>query len=227
MRKTELYFDSISDEFLSRMNAFDVESRLAWFDRELSAHGARGATLVDVGAGLGQFSLVGQRHGTRAVPVDIAPRLVQRLRASFPSATLASATALPFDTASIDLVVSSECIEHTTDPAQAIREMMRILKPDGCLFLTTPNLVWRWSIGVAELLRLRQFEGLENWLSRGAVRRAIIASGGDITATAGLHLLPFQLTPLLPVIRAINQHGQWLQPLMINQCWVARKRPAP
>jgi len=27
-----------------------------------------------------------------------------------------------------------------------------------------------------------------------------------------------------PVIRLINDRGQWLKPLMINQCWIARKR---
>jgi hypothetical protein len=32
------------------------------------------------------------------------------------------------------------------------------------------------------------------------------------------------LTPLLPMIRAINRRGQRLKPLMINQCWIARKR---
>ena len=131
---------------------------------------------------------------------------------------------LPFETGSVDFVVSSECIEHTRDPRQAVREMLRVLRPGGVLFLTTPNLLWRWSVGLAELLRIRRFEGIENWLSRPALRRAIVESGGEIIGTAGLHILPFQLTPLLPVIRLVNERGQWLKPLMINQCWIAQKR---
>jgi hypothetical protein len=102
--------------------------------------------------------------------------------------------------------------------------MVRVLRPGGFLFLTTPNLVWRWSVAVAEGLAIRRFEGIENWLSRRAVRLAIEKAGGDIVGTAGLHILPFQLTPLLPVIRWVNEHGQWLKPLMINQCWIATKR---
>ena len=104
--------------------------------------------------------------------------------------------------------------------------MLRVLRPGGILFLTTPNLVWRWSVGLAEILRVRRFEGIENWLSRPAVRRTIVEAGGDIISTSGLHILPFQLTPLLPIIRLINEQGQWLKPLMINQCWIARKRPS-
>jgi len=224
MRKTEPFFDSIADDFLERMNQFDQQARVDWFDNALSGHAASDSTMVDVGAGLGHFSSVGQRHMAAVVPVDIAPKLVRRLRSSFPAATIASATSLPFETASVDFVVSSECIEHTMDPRQAVREMLRILRPGGVLFLTTPNLLWRWSVGLAEFLHIRRFEGIENWLSRSAVRRAIIDNGGEIISTSGLHILPFQLTPLLPVIRLVNERGQWLKPLMINQCWIAMKR---
>jgi 2-polyprenyl-6-hydroxyphenyl methylase/3-demethylubiquinone-9 3-methyltransferase len=224
MRKTELFFDSIADDFLERMNPFDQEARVSWFDRALSARHVARSTIVDVGAGLGHFSSVAERHAAVVVPLDIAPKLVRRLRDRFPAALVASATALPFATGSVDFVVSSECIEHTRDPRKAVREMLRVLRPGGVLFLTTPNLLWRWSVGLAELLRIRRFEGIENWLSRPALHRTIVASGGEIIGTSGLHILPFQLTPLLPVIRLINDRGQWLKPLMINQCWIARKR---
>ena len=225
MRKTELFFDSIADDFLQRMNQFDQQARVDWFRRAVSAYPVARSTMIDVGAGLGHFSDVGADHSAEVVPLDIAPRLVSRLRSRFPAATVASATNLPFETGSVDYVVSSECIEHTFDPRQAVREMMRVLRPGGVLFLTTPNLVWRWSVSLAELLRVRRFEGIENWLSRPALRRTIVESNGEIVSTAGLHILPFQLTPLLPVIRFVNERGQWLKPLMINQCWIARKRP--
>jgi 2-polyprenyl-6-hydroxyphenyl methylase/3-demethylubiquinone-9 3-methyltransferase len=224
MRKTELFFDSIADEFSARMNKFELQARMDWFERALSTQQVAGSTIVDVGAGLGHFSSVGGRHAAAVVPVDIAPRLVGRLRETFPAAVLASATELPFATRSVDFVVSSECIEHTRDPRKAVREMLRVLRPGGVLFLTTPNLLWRWSVSLAELLGIRRFEGIENWLSRSALRRTIVESGGEIIGTAGLHILPFQVTPLLPVIRLINDRGQWLKPLMINQCWIARKR---
>ncbi len=41
--------------------------------------------------------------------------------------------------ASFDTVISCETIEHVPDPALAVRELARVLKPGGRLFLTTPN----------------------------------------------------------------------------------------
>ncbi len=46
----------------------------------------------------------------------------------------------PFDEASFDIVLFCEIIEHLLmDPAKVLREIRRILKPNGQLILTTPN----------------------------------------------------------------------------------------
>jgi SAM-dependent methyltransferase len=49
------------------------------------------------------------------------------------------AQSLPFADGSFDLVVSCETIEHLPDASSAIREMYRVTRPGGKLFLTTPN----------------------------------------------------------------------------------------
>ncbi len=49
------------------------------------------------------------------------------------------AQALPFADESFDIVVSCETIEHVPDVASALREMWRVARRGGKLFLTTPN----------------------------------------------------------------------------------------
>src|SRR4029077_8911652 len=46
---------------------------------------------------------------------------------------------LPFADASFDIVISCETIEHVPDAQGALNEMYRVARPDGRLFLTTPN----------------------------------------------------------------------------------------
>lgn len=46
---------------------------------------------------------------------------------------------LPFDDGSVDILVSSEVVEHLLDPRPAITEMLRVLKPGGYALVTTPN----------------------------------------------------------------------------------------
>ena len=46
---------------------------------------------------------------------------------------------LPYPDAAFDLVVSMDVIEHVVDPVPWTREALRVLRPHGVLFLTTPN----------------------------------------------------------------------------------------
>lgn len=51
----------------------------------------------------------------------------------------AQAEYLPFRSEVFDAVVSCETIEHVPDAHAALREMYRVTRPGGRLFLTTPN----------------------------------------------------------------------------------------
>lgn len=48
---------------------------------------------------------------------------------------------IPVADASADLVISGQCIEHCRNPFRLVAEAVRILKPNGMMFLTAPA-VW-------------------------------------------------------------------------------------
>jgi 2-polyprenyl-3-methyl-5-hydroxy-6-metoxy-1,4-benzoquinol methylase len=55
------------------------------------------------------------------------------------SDVIASSGALPYGEGRFHAVVSMDVIEHVVDPLPWVREALRVLEPDGLLFLTTPN----------------------------------------------------------------------------------------
>ena len=218
----ELYYDSIADDFESWMNDYDLATRLAWFGTQIRALDPSECLVLDVGSGLGHFSRLIDSSGGQPVALDIAEGLLRRTSPG--CRVCASALRLPFADGSLPGVISSECIEHTPDPLAAIDELLRVVEPGGWAVISCPNKAWRWSVRPAAALGVRNFGGIENWPKRRDVRRAITAAGGEIVVDEGLYLLPFQIRPLQPLIGWINRHGQALRGLMINQCWVARKR---
>lgn len=52
---------------------------------------------------------------------------------------VADITRLPHADGTFETILSCETVEHVPDPERAFRELARVLKPGGRLFLTTPN----------------------------------------------------------------------------------------
>lgn len=57
-------------------------------------------------------------------------------------------TSLPIRSASVDVVIMSEVIEHLVDTDSAVEEAHRVLKPGGSLLLSTPNLAAWYNRGL-------------------------------------------------------------------------------
>jgi ubiquinone/menaquinone biosynthesis C-methylase UbiE len=221
----QYFYDTIADSFDAIMNPYDLQQRLQVVCHELlDADECRGRRVLDVGCGTGWFSRELERGGGRVVALDIGVKLLEKVAQKCGAARVAGdACLLAFADNSFDIVVSSECIEHTLDPRQALAEMSRVLKPGGLLVVTVPNSLWRWAEVVARVLRLRPYEGLENWLWRSELVDALERAGMTVERTRGVHLFP----PILPwtwaLLRRIDRAGGRLGPVMVNLAARARK----
>lgn len=46
---------------------------------------------------------------------------------------------IPFEDNFFDVIISLELLEHVEDPIEVLKEIKRVLKPGGCLIMSTPN----------------------------------------------------------------------------------------
>ncbi len=100
----------------------------------------RGDRVLDVGTGSGIVAIAAAQRGARATGVDPTPALLEKARENAAIANEdgiewqhGAAERLPFPDASFDAVVSQFAHMFATDPAAAAAEMLRVLKPGGCL----------------------------------------------------------------------------------------------
>ncbi len=129
-----------------------------WLRNDL--HLAPGKSVLDLGAGTGKFSLRLLATGAKVIAVEPAPAMLQELRREFPvvEAREGIAEAIPCPTASMDVVICAQAF-HWFANAQAVREINRVLKPDGML-----GLIWNvrnecvgWVAALTQLIK--PFEG--------------------------------------------------------------------
>lgn len=220
------FYDSIASDFDVIMNHYDLRRRLeVIFDQLLAGKNLEGRRLLDAGCGTGYFSQRALTTGARVTSVDIGVNLLKEARKKGAAQPVASdITNLSFADESFDVVVSSECIEHTPSPETAVAELVRVLRPGGILVVTCPNRFWHWSCRLANALGIRPYCGLENWPSWSALRNWSRANGIEISEHIGLHLFPFVLKPTHGLLRFLDRAGNQLGPLYVNQCLIGVKR---
>ena len=221
----EMFYDTIAERFDAIMNHYDLRRRVETvFDVLLKAYDLRNLSLLDAGCGTGWFSAEACKRGANVTALDIGPRLLEQVRRKCNAKTVVGDVLnLRFPDATFDVVVSSECIEHTTDPRGAVRELLRVCKPGGLAVITCPNRRWHWACVVANRLRLRPYEGLENWPRWRELQAWIRETGAEILSARGIHLFPFQFPPLRPVLRMLDDIGDFIGPWCVNQAVLATK----
>jgi SAM-dependent methyltransferase len=119
---------------------------------------------------------------------------------------IADATAIPIDAQTVDIVFSSQVIEHVPNPQAMVNECFRLLKPGGVLILTGP---FYWPLheepydfhrftkyGFENLLKIAQFSSWD-----------IKPDGGDwaqIILSINLKMSHFILIPIRILLNLIG-----------------------
>ena len=122
-------FDAAADAY-ERGRPSYPEAALDW----LLPPGAR--RVLDLGAGTGKLTRQVAARGLDVVAVDPSEAMLDRLRLAVPGVTAlrGTAEAIPLPSGSVDVALVAQAW-HWVDPALAVPEVARVLKPGGRLGL--------------------------------------------------------------------------------------------
>ena len=214
-----------------------VEDRM-WYFRSLHGHfhrllrrrlGGGPCDLLDAGCGTGGMirRLESREPAWRITGIDRSPLACQLARGRCRAPIVeGSVTALPMGATSFDAILSADVLYELDEPAAALREFHRCVRPSGWVVINVPAYRWLWSyhdVAVhtkhrfvrAEVARLLNAAGFAvelntHWnalmLPLIAARRRLFARRGD---TSDVKLSP---APVETVLRGVMglEHA-WLR----------------
>lgn len=220
MQNRRTFYDRMAAEgdWDTWTNNYETQRRINLiFGELLSDIALHGKTLLDAGSGGGHFSAAAFQHGARVTSLDVGKNLLAQVAQRCGSErVMGSVLELPFAHDTFDVVMSTEVVEHTTAPLRALSEFARVLRPGGTLVVTTPGRLWQPVVRLASRLRLRPYQGYENFLWPHEAHQQLEAHRIEVDRFFGFNLLPLFNPRFAAFHRVGDRLGKRLTPLCVN-----------
>lgn len=113
------------------------ERRLQMIQR--AADGRLKGTILENGCGVGMYVEKLSAFGGTVTGLEFDFERAREAGVRSPHILNGAGEALPLPAAAFDLILSHEVIEHVQDDREAVREMVRVLKPGGRAVIFCPN----------------------------------------------------------------------------------------
>ncbi len=102
------------------------------------ANSLKNSNILDVGCGLGNYTKLFSVNNNKVTGIDILDYREKKLREYFKFIKY-DGRKMPFGDNKFDVVVNFDVIEHIKDDLNFMKEIRRVIKKDGKLFIATPN----------------------------------------------------------------------------------------
>lgn len=136
-------YDDLADQWWEPRGGFAM---LHWIAAARAQHvpGAtrEGSLLLDLACGGGLLAPHVGARGHRHIGIDLSAAALVQARDHGVVAVQGDVLRLPFASASADVVVAGEVLEHVTDLPGAVAEACRVLRPGGTLVVDTIADTW-------------------------------------------------------------------------------------
>jgi len=153
--------------------------------------GKRGSpSFLDIGCATGALLFRLNERGWRVTGVEISPSAEYAQKERYLDVKTAPLEENSFPSASFDVIHASHLIEHLNNPKNFLQECFRILKKDGTIFITTPNIAGfqsrlfgsAWRSAIFDHLYLFSISTLTKMLKAAGFKKTKCRTWGGLAA---------------------------------------------
>ena len=187
---SKAYFDNVATQWDTMRKGFFSESIREKAFSVVNIE--QGKLCADIGAGTGFVTEGIINKGLKVIAVDQSEEMLSQMKQKFKHCDLidyrrGDAENLPIADNTVDFVFANMNLHHVEDPASAIKEMVRILKPGGKIAITDLD------EHNFEFLKTEHFdrwmgfkrEDVHNWLLLAELKNVFVdCAGGNCCTTS-------------------------------------------
>jgi len=139
--------ESLEEEWFGEgyepVSSFWVRGFEAWNNRRtmarLAGRNLPGRRLLEIGVGSGSFLRMARHQGFDVTGCDLSPAIARRVGGGLGIEMHCGPLSDLAGEARFDVIVMNHVLEHVTDPPGFLRDVSRLLVPDGIVHVAVPN----------------------------------------------------------------------------------------
>ena len=180
-----------------------------------------GSRVLEIGSGTGD--LLAAVEPARGLGIDLSPKMVAISRDKYPALEfrVGDAEALDLDER-FDYVILSDLIGYLYDIEAMFQQLHLVVTPRTRIVITYYNYLWEPALRMGDLLRLKLWTPLQNWLAMSDIENLLYLSGFEVVNTGFRFLLPKWVPGFSWVFNKYLARLPFLKKLCLTQVLVAR-----
>jgi 2-polyprenyl-3-methyl-5-hydroxy-6-metoxy-1,4-benzoquinol methylase len=124
--------------------SYSYKTRRDWILQAASNLTPPGGSILDIAGASGNFTLPLAEQGFHVTWNDLIPEMIGLVQRKYESGSIEFCPGNIFDLSNewiggFDSILATEVIEHMAHPDELLACAQKMLRPGGCLFLSTPN----------------------------------------------------------------------------------------
>ena len=181
-----------------------------------------GSSVLELGCGPGD--LLAAVEPARGLGIDLSPNMVSTASGKYPDLEfrVGNAEALEVEE-TFDYVILSDLVGYLYDIEATFEQLHRVVTPRTRIVITYYNYLWEPILGIGDVLRLKLWTPLQNWLSMSDLENLLYLSGFEVVNKGFRFLVPKWLPVISWLANRYLARLPLLRKLCLNQVLVARQ----
>lgn len=139
-KKTQEFYEKEVNKFINKTKVPTNPGYQYYVYQWILKHTKPKCRVLDIGCGAGMLSNMLTKDNREVIGIDISKSSITHCQKHIKKAGFIAASVykIPSEDNYFDVVACNQLIEHLDNVEDAIKEMIRVLKPNGLLLVTTP-----------------------------------------------------------------------------------------
>lgn len=184
------------------------------------------ASVLEIGCATGEVTAHLAKQNSRIKGIDFSPAMIEAARKKYPDLDFAVADVEEISgSEKYDYLILSDVVGFLSDVQSAFSRLRELSHPGTRMIISSYNHIWKPAVLLAEKLKLKMPQPLENWLTAIDLEQLLYLAGFETVKRGRRMLIPMYVPLVSALFNRYLAKLPFFRTFCLTHYFVARPRP--